>query len=553
MRAPKPPDARDPTPGSIVTPPPSRRLRGYSFDPSLANQLDTAIFAEVTFRVPWEKVLGKGPIGEYVEVVDFDPATGCFYAPVDLNDPNILAQDGLAPSEGTPQFHQQMVYAVTMMTITNFEKALGRWVFWPPRPLSEDQYAKPAAERNELQYVQRLRVYPHAMRQANAYYSPSKKALLFGYFPAAREAGGIVFTCLSHDIIAHETTHALLDGMYERFLEPSHPDTRAFHEAFADLVALFQRFSIQSVVQHQIAKTRGDIAGTGNLLGALAQQFGQATGNYGALRDAIGRRNPETGMWEPLKPDPHDYLTVIEEHKRGAILVAAVFDAFLAIYRRRVADLQRIATGGTGVLPQGDLHPDLVNRFANEAARVAGQFLNICVRALDYCPPVDITFGDYLRALITADSDLVPDDDQGYRVALIEAFRRRGILPDDVRVISEDSLLWDDGKILLALDRRNPGSVALEDSLRHISKSLREHMRDLSWARTRKEYYHETQKLSAILHGIFGYKGSIVSADSMRRLTGLDIGPGSPPFQVHTLRPARRVGPNGEIRSQMII
>ena len=33
--------------------------------------------------------------------------------------------------------------------------------------------------------MQRLRIYPHALREANAYYSPTKKALLFGYFPAA--------------------------------------------------------------------------------------------------------------------------------------------------------------------------------------------------------------------------------------------------------------------------------------------------------------------------------------------------------------------------------
>ena len=45
----------------------------------------------------------------------------------------------------------------------------------------------------------------------------------------------------------------------------------------------------------------------------------------------------------------------------------------------------------------------------------------MCIRALDYCPPVDITFGEYLRALITADADLVPDDDRGYRVAMIGA------------------------------------------------------------------------------------------------------------------------------------
>src|SRR5207244_1651459 len=108
------------------------------------------------------------------------------------------------------------------------------------------------------------------------------------------------------------------------------------------------------------------------------------------------------------------YDRTTEPHERGALLVAAVFDAFLAIYRSRVADLLRIATGGSGILPPGSISGDLTNRLAREAAKSAQHLLTICIRALDYCPPVDITFGDYLRALITADVDLVPEDDHHY-------------------------------------------------------------------------------------------------------------------------------------------
>jgi hypothetical protein len=56
---------------------------------------------------------------------------------------------------------------------------------------------------------------------------PPKKAPLFGYFPAAvaevgdNLPGGMVFTCLSHNVIAHETTHALLDGLHGRYIEPT--------------------------------------------------------------------------------------------------------------------------------------------------------------------------------------------------------------------------------------------------------------------------------------------------------------------------------------------
>ena len=146
--------------------------------------------------------------------------------------------------------------------------------------------------------------------------------------------------------------------------------------------------------------------------------------------------------WKRFQADPSLLAQVEEPHERGSFLVAAVFDAYLRIYEDRVADLKRIATGGTGVLPEGDLHPDLVNRMANEAAKSAHHVLKMCIRAMDYVPPTDITFGEFLRALITADADLVPDDDRRYRVAFIEAFRKWGIYPRDVRTLSEETLRW---------------------------------------------------------------------------------------------------------------
>ena len=105
-------------------------------------------------------------------------------------------------------------------------------------------------------------------------------------------------------------------------------------------------------------------------------------------------------------------------------------------------DLLRLASNGTGILAPGAIHPDLVDRLADEAAKSAQHVLTMCIRALDYCPIVDITFGEYLRAIITADYDLLRDDDLNYRVAFIEAFRKRGIYPRYVRTLSVESLLW---------------------------------------------------------------------------------------------------------------
>ncbi|HEX9987289.1 MAG TPA: hypothetical protein VGE45_02290 [Chloroflexia bacterium] len=428
------------TQSDLIPTPVSRSLRIFAFDPSLSAQFDTAGIGEITIAIPWEQNLQPGPVGEYIEVVDVDPASGVCYKPVDLNDPRVLAQDGLAPSETNPQFHQQMVYAVAMTTIGHFEQALGRVALWSSH----------RGQGYEEQFVRRLRIYPHALRDRNAYYSPDKKALLFGYFPvgikdASNTPGTRVYSCLSHDIIAHETTHALLDGVHPRFNEPMNPDVLAFHEAFADIVALFQHFSYPGVLRDQIARTRGNLANE-NLLGQLAQQFGKASGRGRALRDALGGPDPITGEWQPHRPDVHALDRVSEPHSRGAILVAAVFGAFLKVYRARTLDLYRIASEGTGKLREGDIHPDLANRLATEAARTAQQTLQMCIRAIDYCPPVGITFGDYLRAIVTADTDVNPDDIFGYRLAFVESFRHWGIHPVGMRSMSVEGLLWPTGE-----------------------------------------------------------------------------------------------------------
>ena len=149
--------------------------------------------------------------------------------------------------------------------------------------------------------------------------------------------------------------------------------------------------------------------------------------------------------------------------------------------------MKRIATGGSGVLPAGDLHPDLVNRLANEAAKTARQVLNMCIRALDYCPPVDIGFGDYLRALITADMDLVPDDPRRYRLAIIDAFRARGIYPRGLRALSEESLQWD----------RMPDEAREEPALQIVLKKTMGFFNKFRWFGSRFETWESTQDVKS--------------------------------------------------------
>ncbi|HJQ61103.1 MAG TPA: S8 family serine peptidase [Vineibacter sp.] len=526
--------------------PPHRRLRVFALDPSFSTQLSTAFINQATINVPWERndtsnnLLQPGPVGEYLEIVDIDPASGAAYMPVDLNDPYLLAQDGLAPSEGNPQFHQQMVYAVAMTTIRHFERALGRVALWRPYRESVEQDL-PSGEKGVTwyeRYVQRLRIYPHALRGANAFYSPVKRALLFGYFPAADTAGGsqiprgLTFTCLSHDIIAHETTHALLDGLHRRFEEASNPDVLAFHEAFADIVAIFQHFTLPSLLRYEIARTRSDLS-RGKILSGLAQQFGQARGGSQALRDALKFFQAE----DKEKRASYADAPIGKPHERGAILVAAVFEGFLAIYRRRTEDLIRLATGGTGRLPDGAIHPDLVERLADEASKSARHVLAMCIRALDYCPPVDITFGEYLRALVTADYDLVPEDKLGYRVAFVEAFRAFGIYPRDVKTLSVESLLWRSPSKTSPMLAKGLGDITLEWDL----------------DADRREAFIESKRYAAMLHGVIRkIRDRTVLAD-LGIEESIKNAKGNVRFEIHSVRPARRVAPDGSFRTDLVV
>jgi len=524
--------------GPTIQDPPFRRLRVYALDPSFAVRLATASVNEATLRVRWEP-LAPGPVGAYLAVDDRD-ASGRRYGGADLEDPRLLATDGWSPNEANPHFHQQMAYAVGMATIEHFERALGRPVLWRPK----------REGRRRPRFTPRLTIRPHALRRANAYYSPDEVALLFGYFEASADQpgeqvpGSRIFTALSYDIVAHEMTHALLDGMHHHYLEPTNPDVLAFHEGFADLVALLQRFTLRDLLRQEIARARGDLEAE-TVLGKLAVQFGRGSGRGGALRSAIGQF--ADGAWVRRRPDPQALATLTTPHERGAVLLAAVFDAFLAIYRRRTADLLRIATGGTGRLPEGAIHPDLAARLADEASKAADHVLRMCIRALDYLPPVDVTFFEFLRALVTADVETVPDDAHGYRMAFVEAFRRHGIHPtgsaarSGLATMTPDALRWrglDELEDALSLER---DLMPLMTILRGFASDGR-HVDDRETLFGRAET--ASRKLQPVVSDLLRTSPAVAAA------FGLEAGRR---VRVDGLRRAVRVTPDGRHLPQVVL
>ena len=325
------------------------------------------------------------------------------------------------------------------------------------------------------------------------------------------------------------STHALLDGIHRRFNEPSNPDVLAFHEAFADIVALFQHFSLPEVLRHQIAyDARGPREPEPARRAGAAVRAGDRQTRRAAQRDR--RRRART-------PEDYRRLRAQEPHERGSILVAAVFDAFLTIYKARIADLLRIASEGTGVLPDGQLHPDLVSRLAEEAACAAQHVLEMCIRALDYCPPVDITFGDYLRAIVTADYEFDPD-----RRAAPARRLRRGVPPPGDRAGQTCARCRSTG---CCGGRSADAPDEDEDVVFDLVKSWAADISSWNITQTARALRPDGAKRAALHEFLVGKLHGRRSV-----LSGIDP---SLKFEVHSIRPSLRIDWDEQPRLQWVI
>jgi len=376
-------------------------------DPSVFDP-DTGDLLRAVVPVPQDSVL-VGPKSSRFQVIDYDGSENHLYPPTSIRVAKDLDDDrfgGLSDTKlpGDPDFRNQNVYAIAARTLATFERALGRRVPW-------------SFSGHQLYLV------PRAFREANAYYDPNANAILFGAFdgfvgPPTNRRRGMVYTCLSHDIVAHETTHAVLDGLRSRFLEPGLPDQLAFHEAFADIVALLSAFSIPKLVLHSLGRVddRGRIPKANidpkvlrrNVLTGLADEMGAATKAHSgdALRRSV-ERTPGTA-WRNDR-------TFEEPHRRGEILVGAVMQAFLLIWSGRMDDL----ISEVGTLSRA--------RAAEEGSKSAEHLLRMVIRAIDYCPPLEFEFEDFVEALLVSDAEAAPTDAHGYRPTLTDAFKAFGI------------------------------------------------------------------------------------------------------------------------------
>lgn len=383
----------------------TRKLTIIAQDPSvLVKKSGSNKILRAQVDVP-DEVLDPGPRGYRVQVIDYDSSTDTLYAPLRTGldaDPFLNASDSTLLSD--PDFHAQNVYAIVMRTLARFEFALGRRVSW-------------GFQGHQIQ------VAPHAFADANAFYSEHDRALVFGYFPKTGNGREMVFSCLSHDVVAHETTHALVDGLREHYTDPSSPEQAGFHEGFADVVALLSVFSLRAVVEALLdldspgsksvarEKLTPEALRNSVLLG-LAEEMGQEMS--GVRGQALRRSVALTPSTKYIK-----MAEFSEPHRRGEIFVAAMLNAFLNVWVARLKSLGEVSKG----------YIDR-ERVVEEGADAAEQLLTMSIRALDYAPPTDLEFCDFLSAFLTADREIIPDDSKyHYREAVSKSFRDYGIIP----------------------------------------------------------------------------------------------------------------------------
>ena len=317
----------------------------------------------VTVRGP----LLAGPIGERMAVFDYNVSRDVVFPPATPR------KDGSFPDYELDdlRFHQLNTYAIAARATELVELELGRPLRW-----GFDG--------------SRLLVIPHAGIFENAYYSAESHSLQFYSFMRGGSRRRAYHTALAHDIVAHETGHAILDAVRPRYYEPLEPETSALHEAIGDLTAVFAALSHQGV-QRRVAGSLDRL----NLLSEIAEGFEESgASGWGSLRSLVDAT-------------PSDWTGTIEPHDLSLKLSSTVY---LALRR-----LQR------ALLTRGYSQ---VN--ALRTARTVIQ--RMVVRALDFLPPADCTIAEFAEAILAADRSVQATDEQGFRAIVHGVLARRGLV-----------------------------------------------------------------------------------------------------------------------------
>jgi hypothetical protein len=339
---------------------------------------------------------GNGPTGPHAVVVDYNADLDTRFAPIKYLKSGVfegiarLSKKKILDDFG---FHQVNVWAIVERTLGMIEDKylLARTIPW-------------ASQSG------RLILLPHAGYQQNAFYDRATGALHFFYFEGPD--GNPVYTCLSHDVIAHELGHAVLDGLKPYYNEFSSPETAGFHEYFGDAVAIMASLGNREIA-HLVTKGGPEQLSPKNVVSAIASEFGAA---LRGLPDEAYLR----GAWN--NRTMRQLQGTFEEHDWSEVLTGVYYDLLEYTYPK---NRQQIEENEGPAKNRGKREYYSMRALSRAATLTAG----VMFRALDYCPPVDLRYTEYARAVLRADQVAYPLDDFKIRGELTKIFRKRGLIP----------------------------------------------------------------------------------------------------------------------------
>ncbi|MEW6279786.1 MAG: hypothetical protein AB1758_14255 [Candidatus Eremiobacterota bacterium] len=263
-------------------------------------------------------------------------------------------------------FHGALTLAAVARTVEIFEKALGEPVQWAFRG--------------------KLGIHPDGGQMVNAYYSRRDRTVNFFHAtdPVTRQ---VVYSGDSGEVVAHETGHAILDGLRPAYLGTWSPDPGAFHESFGDVLAMLACLQDDRVLERVVEQTGGDLSRP-NMAAHLGEELGitinhvtgqnKTAGDY--TRTAINRfvwQDPDT---LPEKGGP-DQLGR-EVHSFSRLWTGAFYDVLKGIVNDNL---------GQGMAPA-------------EALRAAStEGLRLYAGLMRTAPRGDHTYRDMAISLLQAD------------------------------------------------------------------------------------------------------------------------------------------------------
>ncbi|TFD68367.1 hypothetical protein [Cryobacterium gelidum] len=342
-----------------------------------------------TLRVPVERI-GPGPRSARFDVIVRRPGEKPFSLELGSPTPPWMVVDEKPPDNLTAllqdsRFLAQQVYAVAASTLALFESTLGRRMGW--------------VNGGRLT----ISAYDRVSYRESGYYRDDG-LIRFGHKRDGRTSKAVPLA-LFRDLVAHEVTHAIVDGYRPKWAD-SHAeiDQLALHEAIADLVALLSVFSTQTLVEQLLTQTGGDSRNLDDLDEDLLRR------DLFRLGDGLFKR----GTARPSLTDDlaANWRTLSDPHLRGGAMVQVLLRVVARLWLQRLD-----APGGRSSLYQ----------VARAGASVGRQVLSMLIRSLGYMAPVDVTWEDLLRGILAADTAVVPDDDLDYRGTVVTAFAEAGI------------------------------------------------------------------------------------------------------------------------------